>query len=195
MTERVDPQGDARKASFKLDLIETANADPVLEASDLKLIAAYASVMTWPKREAWLSGSRARAMTGLSERQVSKSRARLVGKNVAKHAYLHEVRRNGLTTVFRIDNPFREKILIHISQKTEYLRERQRDRQVERRRVQRAVLANSARTKEDLSQSPRDCDVPEMDAGNIPSPTPQNIALKEESPSEMNSYAKQSAGW
>lgn len=186
---------NASKASFKLDLIETVNADPALEASDLKLMSAYAAVMQWPKREAWLSISRARAMTGLSERQISNSRARLSGENRAKRTYLTPVRRQGGTPVFRVENPWREDSRQHVAIQTEYFREAMRERQAARRRH---VSATSAATNIPVSQSLGECDVSAMVAGNIPSYTPQNLALREETSTgeqQRSSYAKASGGF
>lgn len=175
----------ASKASFKLDLIETVNADPAMEASDVKLIAAYAAVMGWPKREAWLSSSRARAMTGLSERQVSNSRSRLAGQNKARRTYLSEIRKDGLTTVFRIENPWREDCRQHVAIMTEQFREGQKERQAERRRVVR-VPATVADTETDCPRN--ECsNVPATVAGNIPSYTPQDIALKKGEPIKVSS--------
>jgi hypothetical protein len=169
-----DGKADKSKAAFKLDLIETVNADPQLEASDLKVIAAYTAVMKWPRREAWLSTSRARAMTGLSERQISNSRARLAGKlkrkekEKAPRVYLNEVRKEGITTVYRIENPWRDDCRQHVAILTEAYREKQKDRQAERRRLVRHVPAINADTEGDLSHSPSECDVSAMNAGNIP---------------------------
>lgn len=184
-----DNDGDRSKASFKLDLIETVNADPALEASDLKLIAAYAAVVDWPSRQSWLSTSRARAMTGLSERQVSNSRARLAGGNVAGRVYLSELRRDGLTTVYRVDNPWLEDHRQHVAIMTEHFRGQQKERQAERRRLQRDVPATVADTSEGLSQSLGERDVPATVAGNIPSYTPQKEALKEGPAQRVSSSA------
>lgn len=186
-----DSKVDRSKAAFKLDLIETVNADPLLEGSDLKLIAAYLSVMTWPKREAWLSISRARAKTGLSERQISNSRQRLAGvpqkgKDKPGRTYLSPQRKDGLTTIYRVENPWLEDSRAHVAEMTDHLRELQTERKAERRRIER-VPANSAGTEEALSHSPSDWDVPANNAGNIPSYTPQDIALKEENPFQLGS--------
>ncbi|MCO6386219.1 hypothetical protein [Aliihoeflea sp. 40Bstr573] len=170
---------NASKASFKLDLIETVNADPMMEPSDLKLIAAYAALMQWPKREAWLSTSRARAMTGLSERAVTDSRRRLSGKNEMNRVYLKPVRKSGLTQVFRIENPWREDCRQHVAIRTEHFRESQAERQAERRRLKR-VSAAVADTDHALSQSLGECDVPATSAGNIPADTPQDMAPKKD---------------
>ena len=63
---------DRSKASFKLDLVETANADPALNPADLKVLAAYVAVMAWPSCKAWLAAAQAMAMTGLSDRQFDR---------------------------------------------------------------------------------------------------------------------------
>lgn len=169
---------DSSKASFKLDLIETVNADPVMEASDVKIIAAYAAVMAWPKREAWLSISRARAMTGLSERQVTNSRKRLSGDNRGRRSYLVPLRKDGLTTVFRVENPWREDSRQHVAIMTAHFREAQKERQAQRRLEARPVSATDADTDMGLSHSPGACDVPATNAGNSPPHTPQEEALK-----------------
>lgn len=187
---------NSSKASFKLDLIETVNADPFLEASDLKLIAAYAAVVGWPGRQAWLSTSRARAMTGLSERQVGKSRLRLSGVDPDNkdnprplRVYLDRVRVKGQTTIYRLENPWREDCRQHVAIRTEYLRQMQAERQALRRQSQRVPAAN-ADTEDGMSHSPSDCDVPAMNAGNIPADTPQDIALKKAIPFTVSSYGE-----
>lgn len=186
-----DAAVDRAKGSFKLDLIETVAADPLLEGSDVEMIVAYASVMTWPKREAWLSISRARAKTGLSERQISKCRLRLSGvarkgENKAYRPYLVALRQEGLTTIYRVDNPWLENSREHVAMATDFYREKQADRQKERRRASR-VPAKNADTGEAMSHSHGVGNVPAINAGNNPSYTPQYLALKEGTPS--NGYA------
>jgi hypothetical protein len=180
-----DGKADKSKASFKLDLIETVNADPkVKQPSDLKLLAAYCSVMGWPKRRAWLSTSRARAMTGLAESQVSTSRKRL-----QEQGYLKEDGTERGTKAFILENPRRDDIRQHIAILTEHLRDKQAERQATRRAHWKAVSANSGDTPEPMSHSPSECDVSPNSGGNIPSYTPQNIALKEGPLPKGNSYA------
>ena len=94
-------EDDASKASFKLDLIEAFNADPkVRQHRDVKLMIAYISVMSWPRRRAWLSTSLARAKTGLSEAQVITSRKRLI-----ESGYLKQDGSERGTKAFIVENP------------------------------------------------------------------------------------------
>lgn len=178
-----DVEIDRAKGAFKLDLIETVAADPLLEGSDVEMIVAYASVMSWPKREAWLSISRARAKTGLSERQISKCRLRLSGvarkgEDKAYRPYLVALRQEGLTTIYRVDNPWLENSREHVAMATDFYREKQSERQKERRRTKH-VPAKNADTQEPMSHSHGVGNVPAINAGNIPSYTPQYLALKE----------------
>ncbi|UVC12842.1 hypothetical protein [Mesorhizobium onobrychidis] len=175
--EAPSPVERASKASFKLDMIETVNADPQMQPSDLAVVAAHLCVMSWPERRAWLSTSKARAMTGLSERQIVNSRAR-----IAKRGYLVQDGLYGTTKIFRLENDRLEDMRQHVVITTEYLKEIQKDRQTERRRLARVVHANSAETENACHAAQGDCDVPANSAGNIPSLPPQDIALKEEEP-------------
>lgn len=156
------------KASFKLDLIETVAADPAMQPSDLALVVAYVAMMQWPSREAWLSTSRARAASGLSERQVNNSRARL-----QERGYFEPVRMQGTTKIYRIANPHRADIRQHVAITTEHLKAEQNERQSVRRRLWKARHANSAETEEPLSQSPGECDIPANFAGNFPVESPE----------------------
>jgi len=183
-------QENASKASFKLNLIETVNADPVMKASDVKLIAAYAAVLQWPEREAWLSTSRARAMTGLSDRQVRASRARLAGKNSAKRTYLHMLRKHGSTSIFRVDNPWWEDSRQYVAVTLDYYRGLER--------------AKKSLSRQNLQGRKRCCpgrkfgDVPANNAANIPTIPPQDISLEREGTMGSvfeNEYAKASGGY
>lgn len=124
---------DKSKASFKLDLIETANADPVVTASDLKLLAAYVSVLEWPSCKTWLVESLATAKTGLSHGQYWKSRARLLGKNEEKRAYLIAIRQCRKVATYKLVNPWRDEALELIDAKLAYHREVERQRKAAKR--------------------------------------------------------------
>lgn len=124
---------DRSKASFKLDLIETANADPMVSASDLKVLIAYVSVMEWPSCRTWLAASLAQAMTGLSERQFRSSRACLLGKNAAGRAYLVTARQSGKVAAYRLINPWRDEARQHIAAMTDYHKEVERQKKAGKR--------------------------------------------------------------
>lgn len=173
---------DASKASFKLNLIETVDADPLMQPSDLKLLCAYLAKLNWPNRRTWLSISHARARTNLSERQVIASRARL-----CERGYLIEVGTEGSTKIFRAENPRHQDMMQHIAIMTAHYRDAQKQRQAERRRLQKSVPANNAGTEEAMSHSPSACDVPANNAGNIPSLTPQEESLKKGNPNKVSS--------
>lgn len=99
---------DKSKASYKLDLIETANVDPVIRPADFKLLAAYVAVMDWPSCHAELAMTLALAKTGLSDRQIEKSRSRLLGRNAEGRAYLSPVRRTSNSAKYMLINPWRD---------------------------------------------------------------------------------------
>lgn len=119
---------DRSKASFKLDLMETANADPMVGPSDFKVLCAYAAVIDWPSCRTWLASSLAQAMTGLSDRQFRESRKRLLGKNEEKRAYLFPARQDGKVTKYRLLNPWRDEAKALIDAKLAYHQEVERQR-------------------------------------------------------------------
>ena len=168
-----DEPNNTSKASFKLDLIETVNADPMMKPSDLALVAAHLTFMTWPDRLSWLSMSRARAATGMSERQIGYSRRR-----IAKRGYLKFVERRGTTSVFQIENTRTEDMRHHVALLTGNFREKQKNRQAERRRIWR-VQAKIADTAPTVSHSDGDCNVPARFAGNSPRLIPLRTSTEE----------------
>lgn len=175
---------DQAKGSFKLDLFETVNADPQMQPGDLALIVAYAQRMEWPRRLAWLSIAAARAMTGLSERQVNVARGRLL-----KRGYLEDKGKRGVARLFKIGNPRAAQMREHVSDATAYFREQIKDRQSSRRRKVR-VCAEIAPTESHVSQHPGDSDVCANSAGNVPVYTPQYLALKKETHSQGYAVAR-----
>jgi hypothetical protein len=116
------------KASFKLDLIETANVDPMVGPADFKVLCAYAAVIDWPSCRTWLASSLAQAMTGLSDRQFRESRKRLLGKNEEKRAYLFPARQDGKVKKYRLVNPWRDEAQALVDAKLAYHREVERQR-------------------------------------------------------------------
>ena len=124
---------DRSKASFKLDLIETANADPMLMPADLKLLIAYISVMAWPSCKTWLAPSLGMAMTGLSHGQFWKSRALLQGRNEAKRAYLLAARNSGKVARYSLVNPWRDEARAHVAAMTGYFQEADRQKKEQKR--------------------------------------------------------------
>lgn len=173
-----DVETDRAKGSFKLDLFETVNADPKTQPGDLALVVAYAQRMEWPRRLAWLSIAAARAMTGLSERQVNVARGRLL-----KRGYLEDKGKRGVARLFKIGNPRAAQMREHVSDATAYFREQIKERQSSRRRKVR-VCAEIAPTESHVSQHPGDSDVCANSAGNVPIYTPQVLALKKETHSQ-----------
>jgi hypothetical protein len=119
---------DKSKASFKLDLMETANADPMVSPADFKVLCAYAAVIEWPSCRTWLSSSLAQAMTGLSDRQFRESRKRLLGKNDERRAYLFPARQDGKVAKYRLVNPWRDEAKALVDAKLAYHREVERQR-------------------------------------------------------------------
>lgn len=175
-----DKAANASKASFKLSLIETVAADPKMQPSDLSLMVAYLAFLTWPTRTTYLTISAARARTGLSERQISTCRGRLLGRG-----YLIDTEtKTRSSQVFRVENPRADEILDHVSYTVEHLKEQMALRQADRRSLARSVPAEIAETDGPMSHAPSECDVPAAIAGNIPPYTPQDMSMKEEEPEE-----------
>ncbi|BCH22079.1 hypothetical protein [Mesorhizobium sp. L-8-3] len=158
-----DEANASAKGSFKLDLIETVNADPQMKPADLAVIVAYLGKLQWPKRLAWLSASHARALTGLSERQINLSRTRLMDRK-----YLVSKGLQGTSRLFEIQNPRLAEMRMHVQETTDHYREAVKERQASRRALRKAVTANFAGTEIALSHSPSDCDVPANITGNTP---------------------------
>lgn len=129
MNKSRDKEADTARAAFKFSPIKTVNADPQMKPNDLKLICAMAEVMTWPKREVWLVTALARAMTGLSESEVSRSRSR-----VQKRGYTSAPRKRGRTNVYTLENPHSERMRDHVKLHTNWHRERAAERVATHRR-------------------------------------------------------------
>lgn len=196
---------DRSKASFKLDLIETANADPEIKSSDLRLLIAYVSVIEWPSAKAWLSMTLARAKTGLSERQFWTSRARLLGGNDAKRAYLKPVRGSAKVGSFTIINPWRQEALDHIKVMTGHYIETEKHRKAVSRNKQ-SVSRNDNLSLQKLQGHKPHCPckfcspVPAEIAGKYPSiSTPRKNEVREEGNQSPNvvllmHHMKRSAG-
>lgn len=180
---------DKSKASFKLDLMETANADPMVSAADFKLLSAYIAVMAWPSCKTWLVEPLGRAMTGLSHGQFWKSRGRLLGDNDEKRAYLIAVRQDGKVSTYKLINPWRDEAKALIDAKLAYHREVERQRKETRRPP--SSVQNLEGQKSDLSLQKMDgqnsaCPskkwgpVPPENGGNTPLEIPPKIIGREE---------------
>ena len=166
-----DRKADAAKAAFIFQLIRTVNADPQMKPADVACAVAYTEYLTWPKRRAWLSMSRAQAMTGLSDRQVSKSRQRLV-----KRGYFAAAGRKGTTTIFEVNNPRAEDMKAHVEMMTEWFREQQAEKMAARRAVSPKIMQGQKCNVPELGEG----DVPENSACNSPEYSPEESARKEE---------------
>lgn len=153
------------KASFKLDLIETANADPMVSPADLKVLAAYVAVLAWPSCKAWLATSQAIAMTGLSDRQFEKSRSRLLGKNPAGRAYLVAVRHSRKVSTYVLINPWRDEAMAHVEAMHGYYKEVARQKKARQR-----ASASPKNVQGQLPPRPRTefGPVPENNSDNTP---------------------------
>ena len=132
---------DRSKASFKLDLLETANADPMISPYDFRLLSAYVALMEWPSCRTRLSPSLAMSKTGIGERQFWISRACLAGKNPESRAYLIPGKRlpNGSQT-YHLINPWRDEAMAHVEAMTAYHREVARYKKAKKR--EQAPLQN-----------------------------------------------------
>lgn len=178
-TEGDEAKAEASKASFKLTLIETIAADPLLQPSDLSLTVAYLAFLTWPARKVWLTTTAARARTGLSERQIATSRARLLDRK-----YLVDTEtKKGFSQVFRVENPRADEMRDHVALMVEHLREEMAFKQADRRRL--ATLSPQKLQRQKGECHPQNAgDVSAAIAEEFPSYTPQDIAMKEEEPFE-----------
>lgn len=168
---------DKSKASYKLDLIETANADPIITAADMKLLAAYVAVMAWPSCKTWLVEALGRAMTGLSHGQFWKSRARLLGDNEEKRAYLIAVRQGGKVRTYKLINPWRDEARELVAAKLAYHREVDRQRQAAKRP---APSLQNLEGQKDGCPSKIWSPVPPENGGNTPLLTPPKIIGRDE---------------
>ena len=146
-------------------LIELVNADPkVRQHSDVKLMIAYISVMSWPRRRAWLSTSLARAKSGLSEAQVITSRKRLV-----ESGYLKPDGSECGTRAFIVENQRPVDIRQHVLLTAEFYRDKQAERQAARRAHVQAVSPENGETEKAMSQhSMENCDVSPNPGGKYP---------------------------
>lgn len=157
---------DRSKASFKLDLMETANADPMVSPADFKVLSAYVAVMAWPSCKAWLATAQAMAMTGLSDRQFEKSRVRLLGKNPAGRAYLVVARRSRSVSTYVLINPWRDEARAHVEAMHAYHKEVARQKKAR----QRAALS----LKNVRGQKPP---CPRTEFGRVPENNSDNTPL------------------
>ncbi|RWK79654.1 MAG: hypothetical protein EOR51_12155 [Mesorhizobium sp.] len=157
---------DRSKASYKLDLIEAANADPVLTQPDFKLLAAYVAVMAWPSCKTWLAASLGMAMTGLSHGQFWKSRSRLIGENPEQRAYLVAVRGSKeKVSEFHLINPWRDEAKDRVKAMLGHHRE------VDRQKKARKKAASSLHSMEgqtDAGPSTPWSSIPPNCGGNTP---------------------------
>lgn len=168
---------DKSKASFKLDLIETANADPMVSPADLKVLAAYVAVMSWPSCKTWLATTLAMAMTGLSDRQFEKSRARLLGKNDAGRSYLVAARQSGKVAAYLLINPWRDEARAHVETMLGYHREVARQKKAKKR-----AASSPKNVRGQNTPCPRKIfgPVPEICSDNTPLEIPPKIIGREE---------------
>lgn len=156
---------DKSKASFKLDLIETANADPMVRPADFKVLAAYVALMKWPSCKTWLSTTLAMSMTGLSDRQFEKSRARLLGRNDERRAYLIPIMQVGKVAAYMLINPWRDEARAHVDAKLAYHREVARQKKANQRA---SMSPNSVRGQERGCPRTLFGSVPELCSDNTP---------------------------
>ncbi|TIQ96698.1 hypothetical protein [Mesorhizobium sp.] len=157
---------DRSKASFKLDLIETANIDPMLTPADFKVLAAYVAVMAWPSCKTWLAAPLGMAMTGLSHGQFWKSRARLLGENDERRAYLVEARgRPQKIAAYHLVNPWRDEARERVKAMTAYHREVDREKKLKK---QAAASLQKVEGQNEGGPSKNWSSVPPEFAGNIP---------------------------
>jgi hypothetical protein len=156
---------DTSKASFKLDLIETANADPMVTPADFKVLSAYAALMKWPSCKSWLATTMAMAMTGLSDRQFEKSKARLLGKNEERRAYLTPIMHGGKVATFMLINPWRDEARVRVDAMLAYHREVARQKKAT---IRASLSPNTIRGQEVACPRTQFGSVPELSSVNTP---------------------------
>ncbi len=142
-----DQEADKQSAAFKFKLMETVNADPMLQACDLKVVNAYLRFLKWPKKTSWVPSARLRAMTGLCESTIAKSRRRLCEVGIFR-----EFRMRGNVKVFIVQNPREDVVREHI----ELLAENNRDREADRRKMRRLLSNVTAKTIGTKTECPDD---------------------------------------
>ncbi len=134
-------------SSWKFDLLETINADPKTNPTDLAIIEAYLHFTRARSRTAFLSALSLRVRTGIvSSETIVASRKKLI----ALGYMIPEGRSRTGAQVFRFVNARRNDVLDHIAIATETLREadaqrKQRDR--EKQRLAPRVLTEIERTR------------------------------------------------
>lgn len=163
---------DKSKASFKLDLMETANVDPIIRPADFKVLAAYIAMMEWPSCRTRLALTLAMAKTGLSDRQIEKSRARLLGKNEEGRAYLSPVRRSSASATYMLINPWRDEARERTAAMLGYHQEVVRQKKARKRA---SVSPNSVRGQN--GAVPELCSVPSPNSVRVS--TPQRVPQQE----------------
>lgn len=166
------------KASYKLDLIETANVDPMIRPADFKLLAAYVAVMDWPSCHAELAMTLALAKTGLSDRQIEKSRARLLGRNDEGRAYLSPVRRSSNSAKYMLINPWRDEGWERTLAMLAYHQEAQRQKKSKKRAATSPQLCSGDKTRPSPN-SVRSCP-PNSVRASTPLSTPSKKGVREE---------------
>jgi len=169
---------DSSKASYKLDLIETANVDPIIKPADFKLLAAYVAVMEWPSCQCELAMTLAMAKTGLSGRQIELSKRRLLGKNEEGRAYLSPVRRRSNLSRYMLVNPWRDEARERTIAMLGYHQAVERQRKAKKR----ALLSPQNSSGDKMGLSPENSSVmsPENSSGKYPYEYPNKDKGREE---------------
>ena len=123
------PARDTSFTSWKLDLLETVNADPQCDGACLKVVEAYLHFARRDTHRAWLSILDLQTRTALSQPTISKARQKL-----ADLGYLVA---DGFSasgaTAFVITNRRREIVSDHMLVAKETLREREANRKATKR--------------------------------------------------------------
>lgn len=172
-------------AAFKLSVLETCAADPLMKPIDVALLTAYLKFMKWPKRTAYMPNLKARVLTGTkSEETISISRARLV-----KRGYLRQVmdKLNG-STIYEMNNPRAEIVADHVRIAEEKLKEMDAYRKAMSRNRPRKI--RDAKHNQ-VTENPRDTSRKIRD--NSFNHSLERRAPKEATP-QSNSYAAMSRG-
>lgn len=187
-----DEDDNKSNAFFKLSLLETVGADPLLKPIDHSLTGAYLRFMKWPSRHAYLSNMKARILTGMqSEPTITSSRARLV-----KYGYFEFVmtKLNGCV-LFMICNPRQQTVSDHIIMSEEKLKEMDAYRKSEerRKRVIKSGLTKETYTPEEPVNQNNFRDITKIIYDNSLEDTYQEEAMRKEVPFN-NPYLSRSRG-
>jgi hypothetical protein len=131
-----------KHATWKFQLLETVNADPMTDPYCVAVLLAYLHFCGSEARTAWMSETELMVRTGVQPRTLRRAKARLL-----KLKYLVPVRTNqkGIV-VYLIDNPRYELVTDHVVIARETMKEREAAKKEQERRRRRRFQGESRST-------------------------------------------------